>query len=161
MLGLLWCLEKPVTHAKYVWIILNAIIYVCNRLKNNELWWILMGNSAHGSQAEWCCRSKIMRYLQDDWSQELGGAFRAHAVRPKTATWQARDLCAVFAAICCPNLFRQFDQIFKICFPLMFGHQFSTAFSLFGQGSAEHRWLHWCTASATDAISFLHACCTP
>eukprot|EP00434_Breviolum_minutum_P026044 symbB.v1.2.023022.t1/scaffold2016.1/size116345/7 len=25
-----------------------------------------------------------MRYLQDDWSQELGGAFRAHAVRPKT-----------------------------------------------------------------------------
>ena len=98
-----------------------------------------MGNSAHGSQAEWCCRSKIMRYLQDDWSQELGGAFRAHAVRPKTATWQARDLCAVFAAICCPNLFRQFDQIFKICFPLMFGHQFSTAFSLFGQGSAEHR----------------------
>lgn len=29
-----------------------------------------------------------LRYLQDDWDKELGGAFRAHAVRPKTAARQ-------------------------------------------------------------------------
>ncbi|CAK9010610.1 ABC transporter G family member 22 [Durusdinium trenchii] len=32
-------------------------------------------------------RVTAILYLQDDWSEELGGAFRAHAVRPKTEAW--------------------------------------------------------------------------
>ena len=83
-----------------------------------------------------------MRYLQDDWNQELGGAFRAHAVRPKTATRQARELCANFVAICCPNLGGQqmlvrmidLENMFPVdVWPLFFTNC-SAAFCLFGQG---------------------------
>ena len=41
--------------------------------------WIFTAYSAH---------TLHLRYLQDDWDKELGGAFRAHAVRPKTAARQ-------------------------------------------------------------------------
>ncbi|CAL1168197.1 unnamed protein product [Cladocopium goreaui] len=33
-------------------------------------------------------RITAILYLQDDWDKEFGGAFRAHAVRPKTAARQ-------------------------------------------------------------------------
>lgn len=157
MLGLSWCLrhlETPVIHATYVWIILIDL----RIMSSDGFSWVILRmalklNGAADQRSWGICRMTGAKSLVVLFAHMLFGQRQLHGKQGIYVQF--------FAAICCPKL----DQIFKICFPLMIGLRFldkcSTVFCLFDQGSAEHRWLHWCTASATDAISFMHACCTP